>query len=193
MTRYATTIAGALALSAALALASGAFAHDGKHPDRPNPSPNHVVSQEVGYEVVTIKYGSPGVKGRTIWGDLVPFNGGDPRPWVAGANGSTIITFEEDVKVNGNDMAAGSYGLHVIPSETEWIFIFNTDSSRFGVMKYKGETDALRLTIKPEAAPFLEWLEYEFHKDTDLSATVSLHWEKLSAGFTIEAPDHRKK
>lgn len=166
-----------------------AAGHDGKHPENPNPSPNATVSQEVGYEKVSLSFGRPGVKGRTIWGELVPFG----EVWMGGANGSTTITFEEDVKINGNPLPAGSYGLHSIPSATEWTFIFSTDSSRFGIMKYSDETDALRITVKPEEAAHQEWLTYKFEKQTDLSSSLSLHWKELRVGFVIEAQDHRTK
>lgn len=168
-------------------------AHDGKHPDNPNPSPNATVSQEVGYGNVTIKFARPGVKGRTIWGELVPYNGGTPRPWVAGANGSTIVTFTEDVKVNGQEMKAGAYGFFIIPDKDEWTLIFSNNSSRFGIMQYKAEEDALRLTVTPEKSDFQEWLDYRIEKTGELTATVNLHWENIKAGFTIEAIDHREK
>lgn len=191
ISRSLVIVAATVALMFAI-LPVSAFAHDGKHPDAPNPSPNATTSQEVGYTKVEVKFGRPGVKGRTIWGDLVPYNGGDPRPWAAGANGSTIITFAEAVKINGEDLEAGSYGLHMIPGEKEWTIIFNTDSSRFGIMKYKGETDALRLTIAPQQAEFQEWLNYDIQKTGDLTAELSLRWENIKVSFTIEGPDHRK-
>ncbi|MFP6582534.1 MAG: DUF2911 domain-containing protein [Candidatus Hydrogenedentota bacterium] len=169
-----------------------ALAHDGKHPDAPNPSPNGSVSQEVGYGKVDVAFGRPGMKGRTIWGDLVPFNGGDPRPWVAGANGSTVVTFAEDVKVNGQALKAGAYGFFIIPEKDQWTLIFSSDSSKFGIMKYSADKDVLRLTVKPEKSDHQEWLDYRIEKTGELTATLSLHWENLKAGFTIEAPDHRE-
>lgn len=176
-----------------IVLSLPAIAHDGAHPDAPNPSPNASVSQVVGYGNVSVKFGRPGVKGRTIWGDVVAYNGGTPRPWVAGANGSTIVTFEEDVKVNGQDLKAGSYGFFIIPAEDEWTLIFSSDSSQYGIMKYSAENDVLRLSVKPEASAHQEWLDYRIEKTGELTATLSLHWEKVKAGVTIEAPDHRKK
>jgi len=174
-----------------VAFTSPAFAHDGKHPDAPNPSPNATTSQEVGYTKVSVKYGRPGVKGREIWGKLVEYNGGDPRPWVAGANGSTIITFDDDITINGKSLKAGSYGLHMIPSKDDWIIIFNSDASRFGIMKYTPKTDALRLTVTPKRAPFQEWLAYEFDKTGELTATLSMHWENLKVDLDIVGPDKR--
>ena len=166
-------------------------AHDGKHPDAPNPSPNATASQVVGYTKVSVTYGRPGVKDRAIWGELVPYNAGDPRPWMGGANGSTIITFEEDVTIDGNAIAAGSYGLFWIPAEDEWTIILNSDSSQLGIMKYTSDKDVLRITARPEKAEHQEWLRYEFEKTGELTAALYLHWESLKIGFTIEGPDHR--
>ena len=179
-----------LALSVAF-IQSTVLAHDGMHPDAPNPSPNATASQVVGYTKVSLSYGRPGVKDRTIWGELVPYNGGDPRPWAGGANGSTIITFDEDVKIDGNELAAGSYGLFWIPAKDEWTIAFNSDSSQLGIMKYTSDKDALRIKVVPEEAAYQEWLSYDFEKTGELTADLNLHWEHLKVGFTIEAPDHR--
>lgn len=186
--RYVSTLAAIVTL----ALSVTAAAHDGAHPDAPNPSPNTTASQEVGHGAVTIEYGRPGVKGREgkIWGGLVPYNNGEPRPWMAGANGNAVITFDEDVKVNGQDLAAGSYGLLMIPAEDEWTIIFSTNANRRGIMSYTPDQDALRVTATPEQAPFQEWLTYEFTKTGDYTADLHLHWENLKVGFTIEAPEH---
>jgi len=166
-------------------------AHDGMHPDAPNPSPNATASQEVGYASVSLAYGRPGVKGRNIWGELVPYNEGQPRPWMGGANGSTVITFAEDVKINGNAVAAGSYGLFWIPAKDKWTIILNSDSSKFGIMKYTADNDVLRVTATPEKADFQEWLSYEFEKTGELTADLNLHWDRIKVGMSIEASDHR--
>ena len=107
------------------------------------------------------------------------------------AVGSTIITFDENVKIDGNTIAAGSYGLFWIPAEDEWTVILNTDSSQFGFMKYTSEKDALRITVTPEEAEYQEWLSYDFEKTGELTADLNLHWESLKVGFTIEGLDHR--
>ncbi len=192
MRKRLTRIGGLAVLALAVAFMQPfVLAHDGKHPDAPNPSPIATASQVVGFTKVSLSYGRPGVKDRTIWGELVPYNGGDPRPWMGGANGSTIITFDEDVKINGNTLAAGSYGLFWIPAEDEWTIIFNTDSSQFGIRKYTPDKDALRIKVAPEEATYQEWLSYDFEKAGELTADLNLHWERLKVGFTIEAPDHR--
>jgi len=193
-TRTSFNVALLFTLGLALLIAPATFAHDGKHPDAPNPSPNATVSQEVGYGNVSIEYGRPGVKGREgkIWGELVK-SGDDPRPWGGGANGNAVITFEEDVKINGKDLAAGSYGLLVDAGDDTWTFIFSKNAKKLGILSYKSEQDALRVEAKVEKANAQEWLAYEFEKTGELTATVNLHWENVKAGFTIEAPDHRKK
>lgn len=181
-----------LAVCIAAIVALPALAHDGKHPDRPNPSPNVTVTQEVGHGKVTVVYGSPGVKGRNgkIWGELVPFNDGNPRPWMAGANGNAVITFDEGVTINGHEMPAGSYGLLMIPAEDEWTIILSKNSDRGGVRSYASEEDVLRLTVKPEKTAYREWLAYEFFKKDDFTTTLSLHWENLTVGFEIVAEKH---
>jgi len=182
----------ALIALAIIALSAPGFAHDGKHPDAPNPSPVAAIAQVVGYTNISIAYSRPGVKDREIWGKLVEYNEGNPRPWAAGANGSTVITFAEDIKINGNALKAGSYGLHMIPSDGDWTIIFSTDSSRFGIMKYTQEKDALRITATPGKAAYQEWLAYEFEKTGELTANLNMHWENLKVGFQIETPDRRK-
>ena len=181
-------------LGLAVLLAPAVFAHDGMHPDAPNPSPNASVSQDVGHGNVSIEYGRPGVKGREgkIWGELVK-PGDDPRPWSGGANGNAVITFAEDVKINGNDLPAGSYGLLVATDDDAWTFIFSKNAKRLGILSYKKEDDVLRVEAKVEKADPQEWLAYEFEKTGQFTATVNLHWENVRAGFTIEAPDHKEK
>ncbi len=152
----------------------------------PQASPKASVMQRIGITDVTITYHRPGVKGRKIWGELVPFNEGKPRPWRAGANENTTISFCHDVKVNGHELTAGTYGLHAIPSETELILIFNENHTSFGSYFYKPEEDALRITITPVEAPFQERLLYGFDELTDNSANAFLHWEKLKVSFKIE-------
>jgi hypothetical protein len=92
--------------------------------ETPRPSPNATVSQTVGITHVTIDYSSPGVKGRKIWGGLVPYN----EIWRTGANEVTSITFDDPVKINGNEIPAGTYGIHTIPGKSEWDIIFSKDT-----------------------------------------------------------------
>ena len=150
--------------------------------ETPRPSPNATVSQTVGITHITIDYSSPGVKNRTIWGELVPFG----EVWRTGANEVTSITFDDPVKINGSDLMAGTYGIHTIPGETEWEIIFSKDTEVDAGSNYDTEKDALRIKVKPEAAPFIERMIFIFTNTTDNKTTVNLWWEKLRVSFDIE-------
>ena len=112
------------------------------------------VMQRLGVDTdITIVYSRPGVKGRTIWGELVPFgmNPGNkysdnkPYPWRAGANENTTIEVSKDVLIEGEKLPAGKYSIHMIPSEKDWVIIFNKNSSGWGSFGYNQEEDALLL------------------------------------------------
>lgn len=159
----------------------------------PQASPAMKVMGTIGLTKVKISYSSPGVKGRQVWGKLVPygltkfgFGNGNPAPWRAGANENTVIWFSTDVKVEGNNLKAGTYGLHIIPMENEdWVVIFSKNSTSWGSYWYDESEDALRIKVKPEEAPFTEWLTYGFDDFTPNSANVYLHWEKLKLKFNV--------
>ncbi len=160
----------------------------------PRESQSAMVSQTVGSSVITINYSRPAVKGRIIWGKLVPygfeenaFGNGKPMPWRAGANENTVITFSHDVKLNGVELKAGSYGLHMIPAENkEWTIIFSKDYKAWGSFFYEKENDALRITASPEKSNFSELLTYGFDNIKASSARAYLTWENLLIGFTCE-------
>ncbi len=99
----------------------------------PRPSPNATVSQTIGITDVTIYYSRPGVKNRVIWGQLVPFS----KVWRTGANEVTSITFSDPVKINGNPLPAGTYGIHTIPAENEWTFLFSGNTKVGGSSEFK--------------------------------------------------------
>jgi len=155
------------------------------------------VMQKLGINTdITIQYSRPGVKGRKIWGEVVPFgmapanqeSGGKPFPWRAGANENTTIELSKDVLIEGKKLAAGKYGIHMIPSEKEWIIIFSKNSSGWGSFSYDQKEDALRVTVTPVKAPHMEWLTYGFDALAGTSATAFLHWESLKVPFKIEVP-----
>jgi hypothetical protein len=148
----------------------------------PRPSPNAKVSQTVGLTEVSIQYSRPGVKGRTIWGELVPYN----EVWRTGANENTTITFNTPVKIGGKELPAGTYGLQTIPTTGDWTVILSKDADLWGAFNYKQEDDALRLTATPRPADFQERMSFEFDDVTDNSATVVMRWEKIAVPFKIE-------
>lgn len=152
-------------------------------------SPVASVSQTIGFTDVTINYCRPGVKGRKIWGGLVPYN----KVWRAGANAATKFTFSKDVTINGNKLAAGSYAFFALPTQNEWTLIFNKVADQWGLDYDKNkDKDVLKINVKPVEHNFQEWLEYNF-SNMDVqkagmknSANVNLDWEKLRVSFKIE-------
>lgn len=140
----------------------------------PRPSPKSSVKQYVGITKVKITYSSPGVKGRQIWGGLVPYN----EVWRTGANEATEIEFSTDVKINGQDLAAGKYSFFTIPGETEWTVMFNSRTG-IGGMDYQEDADVLKLKVKPEKGEFRERMTFLIENNTNDAADIVLHWENL--------------
>jgi len=162
------------------------------------------VTQWIGPVEVTIAYSSPDVTGpngedRTghIWGELVPYGMaslgfgtcGDQCPWRAGANENTTFTASHDVLIEGEPLAAGTYGLHMIPGETAWTLIFSNESTAWGSFFYDAADDALRVEVTPEEHPYTHWLTYEFTDRQPEEATVALQWENLQVPWTIRVPN----
>lgn len=147
----------------------------------PRPSPNSSVMQYVGITKVEITYSSPGVKGREIWGGLVPYD----RVWRTGANEATEMHFSTDVKINGQDLAAGKYSFFTIPGDTQWTVMFNSRTD-IGGLDYKEEADVLKLKVKPESGDFLERMTFLIENNTNDAADIVLHWEKLRLVLKME-------
>jgi len=148
----------------------------------PRPSPNASISQTLGITEVVLHYSRPGVKGRAIWGGLVPYN----EVWRTGANENTTISFSTPVKIEGHELPAGLYGLQTIPTQGDWTVIFSKDAQLWGAFDYKQEHDALRVQVKPSPAEPQERMSFEFTDLTDTSAKVVLRWEKLLVPFKVE-------
>lgn len=158
------------------------------------------VIQGIGLATVRIDYSSPDVHSPTgedragkIWGDLVPygmtdlgFNNCTECPWRAGANENTVFTVSHDVLVEGQRLAAGSYGLHMMADPNEWTLIFSRNYRSWGSYSYRPEEDALRVKVKPSPCEYHEWLTYEFTDRQPDQCTVALKWEKLQVPWTIK-------
>ncbi len=157
-------------------------------------SPKASIEETIGLTDVTISYSRPGVKGRKIWGGLVPYN----KVWRAGANEATKITFSTDVKINGKSLPAGSYGFFIIPTSKDWTIIFNKIADQWGAFTYNETQDALRLTSTPGQTIYHEWLNYSFENmkvtpnGSPNSAVVYMKWEKIKLPFTVETEDKNK-
>jgi len=164
----------------ALAIATSAFAQQQMRTPRPSPSAS--LTQTVGITDITIKYSRPGVKGRGIWGALVPYD----KVWRTGANEATTISFSDDVSINGQNLSKGTYSLHTIPGASEWTFIFNSVADQWGSYSYDAAKDVLRVKAKPERAEFREWMGFEVPELTTDTAKIALRWENLSVPFTVD-------
>ena len=165
-------------------LAMSLVAQDKPAPVRLTPlrvSPASTLSQEIGISKIDLAFARPAVKGRKIWGDLVPFG----QVWRAGANNATVITFSHAAKVSGKDVPAGAYGFFVIPGEKSWTLILNKKAKQWGAYDYKKEEDLLRWEVTPQAGPFLEYLDYRVMPSDTSSATIELGWEKLRVSFPV--------
>ena len=123
----------------------------------PRPSPKASVMQTIGLTEMTITYSRPGVKGRQIFGALVPYG----TVWRTGANEATTISFSDDVTINGQPLAKGTYSLHTIPGKDQWTIIFNKVAEQWGSFKYDQAQDALRVTARPEKSSFQELMEFD--------------------------------
>ena len=153
-------------------------------------SPLASVSQTIGEATeITIQYSRPGVKGRTIWGDLVKY--GDV--WRTGANEATAISFSQDVVVEGQALPAGRYSFHTIPGKDSWTLIFNKQAEQWGSYNYNPEMDALRLTVTPERGAAQEWMGFSFRELAGTSAVAVLAWDKLRVPFKIETTQSEGK
>ncbi|HEX2570226.1 MAG TPA: DUF2911 domain-containing protein [Polyangia bacterium] len=168
----------------ALAVVLGAGAAFGQAPplSTPEPSPKASVSQTVGLTEMTLTYHRPVVAKRKIWGDLVPYG----EVWRAGANANTTLSFSSPVKIGGKTVPAGTYGLHMLPTEKEWTVILSTVSSAWGSYTYDPKEDAVRVTVTPETSDYTERLAFSFDDPTNDAVTVTLRWEKLRVPFKIE-------
>jgi len=148
----------------------------------PQVSPAAVIKQTIGLTDIVVNYHAPGVKGRKIWGNLVPFG----QVWRCGANEATLISFTDAVKINGEPLPAGKYSLFMFPEkEGNWQVIFNSDTTLWGSEGYDAAKDILRVPIQNQATSFHETLQYAFNDIQAKSGNLNLTWEKLNLSFTI--------
>ena len=149
--------------------------------DLPRQSQHALITQRIGVTDITINYHRPLANGRQIWGKVAPYG----QVWRAGANENTTITFSDPVTVEGQPLDKGTYGLHMIPGENEWTVIFSKNSTAWGSFSYKQEEDALRVTVKPQAAEVHDALAYDFDGLKTDSAVVTMRWDKVAVPFKV--------
>lgn len=148
----------------------------------PAPSPKETIKQEFALSDISIEYSRPSAKGRVIYGDLVPFD----KLWRTGANASTKITFGSAVKLEGNDVPAGTYSLYTIPGKTEWTIVINKNLTNWGIDGYKEEEDLVRFKVKPTAlTENVETFTMNVGSITSNTCTIDLTWEKTKASFNV--------
>ena len=148
----------------------------------PFTSQHSSVSQRVGVTDIVVDYHRPYVKDRKIWGALVPFN----QVWRAGANNNTTISFSTEVTIGGKKVPAGTYGLHMIPTESEnWTIILSKDYRAWGSFFYNEANDQTRFEVKAESVPHKEILTYTFDDVTPSSTELALYWEKIKVPIQI--------
>ena len=141
-------------------------------------SPAMTSEATIGEANVSVAYSSPAVKGRTIWGDLVPYD----KIWRAGANEATTFETDKPIKVQGQDLAAGKYSVFVVPTASEWTIVFNSVAAQWGAYEYSSEKDILRVTTTPVAtASMAERLAINVG-----DSGLSIAWDKMSGTVTLE-------
>lgn len=148
----------------------------------PEKSPESFVRQHIGYTEISILYHSPGARERKVWGGMIPYG----QVWRAGANENTVFTISHEVEIKGQILAAGTYGLHLLPEKDQWTFIFSKNHTSWGSYFYDPAEDVLRVTVPVEKAPEnRDWMAYEFHKKDRGAASIYLSWAGLRAGFEL--------
>ena len=174
-----TNVARLLLSFTALMLSSAVFAQKDKSS---RPSPPATASGEIGGATITIDYSSPSVKGRQIWGALVPYG----KAWRAGANEATLIRTSKDIKVEGKSLPAGQYSLFAIPGEKEWSIILNSETGQWGIKKGGDANrdpakDVLTVIVKPKkSAGMNERLNYEV-----MTNSIALRWENIEVPVAV--------
>ena len=148
----------------------------------PQPSPGEEIKQDFGLSQIEVFYSRPGIKGRKIFGDLVPYN----KVWRTGANSATTITFGDDVIIEGTKIPAGKYGLLTVPGENEWTVIFTKQTNVTNPSAYKKDQDVLRVSAKPFQLPFsIETFTISFNDITGNSCKLELMWDNVYVSVPV--------
>lgn len=150
--------------------------------DLPQPSPKAMVMQTFGLTDVTIEYSRPGVKGREVFGNLVPFD----QLWRTGANSATKITVSTDVMIGSKELKAGSYSIFTTPGKDSWKVMFNTNASA-STGQYDAANNAVEIEVKPMTAEATERLMFSFRNVTDNTTDVHMNWATTAISFEISA------
>ncbi|MDX1956532.1 MAG: DUF2911 domain-containing protein [Chitinophagaceae bacterium] len=146
-------------------------------------SPHRVVMKNIAGSHVHVEYGSPGVKGRIIWGGLIPFD----QVWVTGAHSATRISFSQDVLWGGSPVPAGTYAFFTIPGKEEWTVILNKNFEQHLADEYSEQEDLLRIKVKPTTlTEQVPRLTYSLEADGPKSGELIVAWEKIAIHIPIK-------
>jgi len=152
----------------------------------PRESQGASLSQRVGDAMITVTYHRPSVKGRKIWGALVPYD----QVWRVGANDATTFETSVDVTINGQKLPAGKYALFAIPTAGDWTWIFNKNAGQWGTDYEQNKAqDVIKVSAKPSAGEMTEALSYEVENVTPTTAKIALRWERIRVPFTVDVGD----
>jgi hypothetical protein len=155
----------------------------------PQPSPHQLVKQAFATSSIEISYSRPSVKGRKIFGDVVPFD----KVWRTGANQATTIAFGEEVKINNVMVPKGKYGLLTIPGKAEWTIIITKDTLVTGPSDYKQENDLVRIKTKATSIPMsVETFTIDINNMKANSCDVRLMWDRTAVSFNVTADIDKK-
>lgn len=178
--RRAVLVLSALSATAALAQSTTKL-------ELPRPSPKGSVTQTVGLTDVSVAFSSPGVKGRKIWGEVVPFD----QVWRAGANECTRLTLSTPISIEGKPVAAGSYCVFLLPQKSGWTFILSKNTEQAGSGDYKQSEDALRVPATVSTIPMRERLAFTVIDFDDEKGTLAMEWEtqRVAVKFTTGTRD----
>jgi hypothetical protein len=149
----------------------------------PAASPAAKVVQDVGLTTISVEYSSPGVKGRKIWGELVPWD----KPWRTGADAATKITFSRDVTFGGKPVPAGTYSIVTLPTQKGWTMALSKELGLWQGKTYDPKDDVLRVPATTAAIPHRERLAFLFSNTTDSDTSLDMEWEKLRVSVPIKA------
>jgi Protein of unknown function (DUF2911) len=172
----------ALALVGTGLAAGVAHAQETQKLELPRPSPNATLKQTVGLTDVTIAYSSPAVRGRTILGNVVPYD----AVWRAGANECTKVTFSTSATIGGKSLGAGTNCLFLLPTKSGWTFILNKDTTLSGNDGYKPENDVLRVPAAVTVIPSRERLAYAILDFTDDGGNLAMEWDTVRVAVRFE-------
>lgn len=149
----------------------------------PSPSPAAKAMQRVGLTDITVEYSSPAVKGRKVWGELVPYD----KVWRTGANAATRITFSKDVTFGGKPVPAGTYSVVTFPTASGWTVALSKELTWFaGGKEYSDKDDVVRVPATTAEIPLRERMIFTFSNTTDDTTSLDLEWEKLRVSVPVK-------